>query len=151
MHKMPIVDPSGYRDFNPTTHQRSNRINHGGQESINEAQIKKDNRQREIDRTREEKYLNLGYLRNARSSTHKDFNATSHQTKEPRLKICILIFNLVIQSDSADLRNVEIKVKKLSKMLSRKETQEAQNFVTLMRQLIKLKEKLVSAKRQLTI
>jgi len=82
MHKMPIVDPSGYRDFNPTTHQRSNRINHGGQESINEAQIKKDKRQREIDRTREEKYLNLGYLRNARSSTHKDFNATSHQTKK---------------------------------------------------------------------
>ena len=117
MHKMPIVDPSGYRDFNSTTHQTSSRINHGGQDARNEAQIKKDKRQREIDRTREEKYLNLAYVRNARSSPHKDFNPTSHQTKESWLKICILfLLNQAIQSDSADLRNVEIKVKKLAKM-----------------------------------
>jgi len=84
MHKMPVVDPSGYRDFNPTTHQTSNRINHGGQNARNEAQIKKERekRQREIDRTREEKYLNLAWARNARSSSHKDFNVTSHQTKK---------------------------------------------------------------------
>lgn len=82
MHKMPVVDPSGYRDFNPTTHQTSNRINHGGQNANDEAQRKKEKRQREIDRTREEKYLNLAWTRNSRSSTHKDFNLTSHQTKK---------------------------------------------------------------------
>ena len=82
MHKMPIVDPSGFRDFNVSTHQSKNRAKASDSSDAQELSRKREKQQRELDKTREEKYMHAAFSRNARSSTFKDFNATSHQSKE---------------------------------------------------------------------
>ena len=65
MHKMPIVDPSGFRDFNTSSHQSKNIKNNTA------------TREDKHEKNRED----LAREGNARSTKFRDFNATTHQRK----------------------------------------------------------------------